>query len=86
MKEISFNDLPQKDQKKIIRGAMKYAKKEQDKVLNGAHVISNISLHNKLDGSQYVGWLLNKAQSNKKEVLYFEDCYGGHWKLQKLKK
>lgn len=51
------------------------------------HAISNLSLHNnKLDGSQYVGWLLNKAQSNKKEVLYFEDCYGGHWKLQKLKK
>lgn len=50
------------------------------------HAISNISLHNKLDGSQYVGWLLNQAQDNDKNVLYFEDCYGGHWKLQKLKK
>ncbi len=50
-----------------------------------SHAISNVSLHNKLDGSQYVGWLLNKAGGNKKNVLYFEDCYGGHWKLQKLK-
>jgi len=49
------------------------------------HAISNVSLHKKLDGSQYVGWLLNKAQSKKKETIYFEDCYGGHWKLQKLK-
>ena len=36
-----FNDLPEKDQKDIIRGAMDYAKRKQDEVLDAKKQISN---------------------------------------------
>ena len=36
-----FNDLPEKDQKEIIRGAMKHAKRKQDEILDSKKQISN---------------------------------------------
>ncbi len=45
--------------KTIDRIMMKTPKEQKGN--NYIHAITNVSLHDKLDGSQYVGWLLNKA-------------------------
>lgn len=66
----------------IDRNTMKALK--QRKEHKHIHAVTNVSLHNRLDGSEYIGWLINQVPNNM--PLYFEDCYGGKWKLQKLKK